>query len=97
MIKNLHDNWDGYSDVSEVQLETLLSSLAANETYSPVPLEIKAQNAGILISRQTEYLNFEFFELASTNEAALCATRLTWVFPGYASRVAVEKIMDPSL
>jgi hypothetical protein len=97
MIKNLHDNRDGYGDVSEVQLETLLSSLAANETHSPVPLEIKAQNAGILISRQTEYLNFEFFELAPTNEAALRATRLTRVFPGYASRVAVEKIMDPSL
>lgn len=54
MIKNLRDNRDGYGDVSEVQLETLLSSLTADETHNPVPLEIKAQNAGILISRQTE-------------------------------------------
>jgi hypothetical protein len=97
MIKNLRDNRDGYGDVSEVQLETLLSSLAADETHSPVPLEIKAQNAGILISRQKEYLNFEFFELAPINEAALRATRLTRAFPGYASRIAVERIMDPSL
>jgi hypothetical protein len=97
MIKNLRDNRDGYGDVSEVQLETLLSSLAADETHSPVPLEIKAQNAGILISRQKEYLNFEFFELAPINEAALRATRLTRAFPGYASRIAVEQIMKPSL
>jgi hypothetical protein len=97
MIKNLRDNRDGYGDVSEVQLETLLSSLTADETHSPVPLEMKAQNAGILISRQAEYLIFEFFELAPTNEAALRATRLAREFPGYASRIAVKKIMDPSL
>jgi hypothetical protein len=97
MIKNLHGSRDGYGDVSEVQLETLLSSLTADKTHSPVPLEIKAQNAGILISRQTEFLNFEFFELAPINEAALRATRLTRAFPGYASRIAVEQIMDPSL
>jgi hypothetical protein len=83
--------------VSEVQLEALLSSLTADETHSPVPLEMKAQNAGILISRQTGYLVFEFFKLAPTNEAALRATRLTREFPSYASRIAVERIMDPSL
>ncbi|KAF9730176.1 hypothetical protein PMIN04_012727 [Paraphaeosphaeria minitans] len=96
MIKNLRDNRDDYGDVSEVQLETLLSSLS-DETHSPVPLEIKAQNACILISRQPGHLNFEFFELAPTNEAALRATRLTRTFPGYASRVAVDRIMDKSL
>jgi hypothetical protein len=97
MIKNLRDNRDSYGDVSEVQLETVLSSLMDDETHSPVPLEIKAQNACILISRQTGYLNFEFFELAPTNEAALRATRLKRTFPGYASRIAVEQFMDKSL
>jgi hypothetical protein len=97
MIKNLRDNRDGYGDVSEVQLETLLSSLTADETHSPVPLEIKAQNACILISRQTGYLNFEFFELAPKNEAALRATRLTRTFPGYASRIAFDQFKDKSL
>lgn len=81
MIKNLRDNRDSYGDVSEVQLETLLSSLTADEAHSPAPLEIKAQNACILISRQTGCLNFEFFELAPTNEAALRATRLKRTFP----------------
>jgi hypothetical protein len=97
MIKNLRQNRDGYGNVSEVQLESLLSSLTTDETHSPVPLEIKAQNACIFISRQKAYLNFEFFELAPTNEAALSATRLTRTFPAYASRIAVNKIMNKSL
>jgi hypothetical protein len=97
MIKNLRDNRDGYGDVSQVQLEILLSSLTADEAHNPVPLEIKAQNACILISRQIGYVNFEFFELAPTNEAALRTTRLKRTFPGYASRIAVEQFMDKSL
>jgi hypothetical protein len=97
MIKNLRDNRDFHGNVSEVQLETLLSDLTAGKTYSPVPLEIKAQNACILISRYKEYLNFEFFELSPTNEAAMRSTRLTRTFPGYASRIAVDKIMNPGL
>lgn len=97
MIKNLRDNRDAYGCVGEVQLATLLSSLTADETHSPVPLEIKAQNACILISRQEGYLNFEFFELAPTNEAALRATRLMRTFPGYASRIALDKNMNNSL
>ncbi|KAJ4371618.1 hypothetical protein N0V83_004838 [Neocucurbitaria cava] len=96
MIKNLRDNRDGHGDVSEVQLEALISDLAAGKTRSPVPLEIKAQNACILISRQNGHLNFEFFELSPTNEAAMRSTRLTRTFPGYASRVAVDQMMNPS-
>tara|TARA_R110002003_G_scaffold1412_8_gene23059 strand:- start:207 stop:1145 length:939 start_codon:yes stop_codon:yes gene_type:complete len=97
MIQNLRDNRDAYGDVSEVQLETELSNLTADGSHSPVPLEIKAQNAGILISRQTGYLNFEFFELEPTNKAALGATRLTRTFPGYASRIAIEQIVEKNL
>lgn len=97
MIKNLHDTRDDCGGVSEVQLEPLLSSLASDETHSPVPLEIKAQNACIMISRQTGYLDFDFFELAPTNAAALHATRLTRTFPGYASRIAVDKLTNRSL
>ncbi|CAO2648219.1 Nn.00g074860.m01.CDS01 [Neocucurbitaria sp. VM-36] len=97
MIKNLRDNRDDHGDVSEVQLETLLSNLSAVETHSPVPLEIKAQNACILISRQKRHLNFEFFELSPTNEAALRSTRLMRTFPGYASRISVDQMSNASL
>jgi hypothetical protein len=97
MIKNLRDSRDGHGDVSEVQLETLLSDLTAGGIHSPVPLEIKAQNACILISHHQGHLIFEFFELSPTNEAAMRSTRLTRTFPGYASRIAVNQIMDPSL
>jgi hypothetical protein len=97
MIKNLRNNRDVHGNVSEVQLQTLLSDLTAGDTNGPVPLEIKAQNAGILISRHEEHLNFEFFELSPTNEAAVRSTRLTRTFPSYASRIAVDKMMDPRL
>lgn len=97
MIKNLRDNRDIHGNVSEVQLESLLANLAAGNTSGPVPLEIKAQNAGILITRHKEHLNFECFELLPTNEAAMRSTRLTRTFPSCGSRIAIDKMMNPSL
>jgi hypothetical protein len=97
MIENLRDNRDVYGNVSEVQLETLLCDLTTGNTNGPVPLEIKAQNAGILISHHKEHLNFEYFELSPTNEAAVRSTRLIRTFPGYASRIAVDKMIDRRL
>jgi hypothetical protein len=97
MIENLRDSRDVYGNVNEVQLETLLSALTVGATNRPVPLEIKAQNAAVLISRDKQDLTFEFFELSPTNETALRSTRLTRTFPSYASRVAVAKMMNPGL
>lgn len=51
MIANLRDNRDIDGNVSEVQLERLLANLMARDANGPVPLEIKAQNAGIVITR----------------------------------------------
>ena len=96
-VKNLQSNRDIDGNVSELQLEPLLSGLTAGNTTGLVPLEIKAQNAGILISRDREHLNFEFFELAPTNEAALRSTHLARTFPSVALRIAVERMADPSL
>jgi hypothetical protein len=97
MIENLRDNRDVHGNVSEVQLETLLSDLVAGNTCNPVPLEIKAQNAGIVISRQKEHLNFEFFELSPINKAALHSTRLIRTFPGHTSRIPVDRMMNTNL
>ena len=91
-IENLRDARDYYGDVSEVQLEALLAKLTTGETDGAIPLEIKAQNAGILISRCTNSLNFEFFELLPTNEAAMKMGRLIRVFPGHAAGIPVPKM-----
>lgn len=97
MIKNLRRNRDIHGDVTETQLQTLLADLTAGTIRCPVPLEIKAQNACILISRDEEYLNFEFFELSPTNEAAMRSIRLKRTFPGYASRIPVDQMKSLSL
>jgi hypothetical protein len=97
MIKNLRDSRDIYGDVSEVQLEHMLSKLVAGDMNGSLPLEVKAQNAGILISRDGGHMNFEFFELSPTNEAATRSTRLLRTFPGYASRIAINKMRNSKL
>lgn len=97
MMENLRNSRDTHGNVSEVQLAILLRDLTAGETNGPVPLEIKAQNAGILISRHAEHVMFEFFELSPNNEAAIRSARLTRTFPSYGSRIAVDKMMDLSL
>jgi hypothetical protein len=97
MIKNLRDNRDIHGNVSEVQLEALLSGITAGGTNGSVPLELKAQNAGILICREKAHLNFEFFELSPTNEATMRSVRLTRTFPSYVSRIAIDKMRDSNL
>lgn len=97
MVQNLRDHRDGHGDVSEVQLETLLSALTVDRNHSPVPIEVKAQNAGILISRQPEHLTFEFFELSPTNEAVMRSTRLMRTFPGSATQVSVQSMATSRL
>jgi hypothetical protein len=96
-IQNLRDSRKDDGNVSEVQLEALLAKLTRGETDGAVPLEIKAQNAGILISRSPEYLNFEFFELSPTNEVAMRALRLTRTFPGSAARIPIDKMANKNL
>ncbi|KAF1841017.1 uncharacterized protein K460DRAFT_347564 [Cucurbitaria berberidis CBS 394.84] len=96
-IENLRDGRDHYGDVSEAQLLALLTKLTQGETTGAVPLEIKAQNAGILVSRCSDNLYFEFFELSPTNEAAMRSGRLTRTFPGHASRIPVTKMAELEL
>ena len=91
-VENLRDGRDDRGDVSEVQLEALLTKLTNSETIGALPLEIKKQNAGILISRCANNLNFEFFELSPTNEAAMQLGRLVRTFPGHVSKIPVSKM-----
>lgn len=92
MIKNLCSSRDSHGNVSEAQLEVILANLVESQTDAAVPLEIKAQNAGILVSRCEDYVTFEFFELSPTNEAAMQKGRLIRIFPGYATRIPVSKM-----
>ncbi|KAI8936437.1 hypothetical protein NX059_006844 [Plenodomus lindquistii] len=86
-IQNLLHGRDGHGHVSEVSLEALLAKCVRGELRGVVPLEVKEQNAAILVSRRAEDVVFEFFELSPTNVSAMGAGRLIRSFPGYAARV----------
>ncbi|EAT85618.2 hypothetical protein SNOG_06967 [Parastagonospora nodorum SN15] len=94
-MANLRDSQDEDGNVSELQLQEVLLQLATGTRDEQVPLEIKAQNAGLLISRRGELVVFESFELSPTNNAAMSTVgRLVRTFPGSASRVQVSIMQD---
>jgi hypothetical protein len=97
-IDNLARNRDNQGHVSEVALSASLKKMAANPVGSIIPLEIKAQNAGLIIRRDDANIVFESFELSPTNEAAMgCKGRLKRIFPGLASRIPVSRMQEPDL
>lgn len=91
-VENLQICRDHHGNNSQGQLQDLLAKAANGGTVGAVPLEVKAQNAGILVSRSSTNLNFEFFELSPKNEAAMCSGRLVRDFPGYASRIPIVDV-----
>jgi hypothetical protein len=81
---------------SQHQVQHVLTKAANNSTLGAVPLEIKEQNAGILVSHSSNSLVFEFFELSPTNHAAMHSGRLVREFPAHASKIPIVKI-NPDL
>ncbi|KAJ5059156.1 hypothetical protein J3E72DRAFT_230989 [Bipolaris maydis] len=91
-VENLRSSRDEHGLTNELQLECLLSKITKHDTAGAVPIEIREQNAGILASRSGDNIEFEFFELSPTNEAAMKSGRLIRSFPGYAASIPVTKI-----
>lgn len=86
-------NHDGH--IIEAQLAMLIRSIAMGMTSAAIPLEVKAQNAGIIISRHEDDIVFEVFELSPLNEAVIGTTgRLTRSFPTYACRIPAEDVLE---
>jgi hypothetical protein len=96
-VENLSYGQDKLGNVNELQLQTLLSRLTDGATIGAVPLHVKQQNAGILVSRFEDNLNLEFFELSPTNESAMCPGRLIRTFPAYASKIPASKMGSADL
>ncbi|KAF1930947.1 uncharacterized protein M421DRAFT_57599 [Didymella exigua CBS 183.55] len=96
-VTNLREAHDSLGQVSEAQLRPLLSRLLDGTCTGSIPLEIKAQNSGILISRKDNYITFECFELSPTNNNAMLNGRLLRSFPGLAARIAIPKLQEPGL
>lgn len=76
----------------------MLQRLASSDVGRSVPLEIKVQNAGLLISRHGPDIVFESLELSPVNKVAMSTIgRLVRTFPGSASKVPATVLQIDSL
>jgi hypothetical protein len=90
-VTNLLDSRDSDGSVSGSQLVSFLAGLTTGATRGAIPVEIKAQNAGLFVSRCQDSIVFESFELSPTNQETLSAKgRLIRSFPAYASMISAE-------
>lgn len=96
-INNLQRVHDELGNVSETDLCKLLNDFAHSKNHGSIPLEIKAQNAGILITSDGKHASFEFFELSPTNKHAMLKGRLVRTFPGFAVSVPVIRLQEKDL
>jgi len=97
LVDNLSRCRDSDGNASEGQLRILFTELVKKPSDNIVPIEIKAQNAALLVSRKADYIVFESFELSPTNEAAMKKGRLKRVFPALASRIPVVQMQQEQL
>lgn len=88
---------DCEGNVSEVQLHALLSEVVQRPQDSFLPLEIKAQNGCVLVSRTADDVTFEFFELAPLNKASMNQGRLVRNFPGLVTSIPFTKMKENDL
>lgn len=99
-VDNLRRVRNNSGFVSDSRLEDLLRSLASDETFGVVPLEIKAQNAAVIVSKQAARADvvFEVFELSPPNQTVMGTKgRLKRSFPTYACRVSLQQFQENGL
>ncbi|KAK1974854.1 hypothetical protein LZ30DRAFT_810521 [Colletotrichum cereale] len=79
--------------VDEGKLLEMLHELS--KTARVISLDIRAQNAGVLITKVNDSVHFEAFELSPTNEAVITTIgRLRRNFPGVGAVVGLETFND---
>ncbi|RMZ73552.1 very large low complexity [Pyrenophora seminiperda CCB06] len=94
-VSYLGHSRDSNGHVSELQLQKLLQNLVSAVNDEVMPLEIKAQNAGLIISRSGDSVVFEAFELSPRNKATMSAVgRLVRTFPGCASKIPLATMKE---
>ncbi|KAF2007622.1 hypothetical protein P154DRAFT_593169 [Amniculicola lignicola CBS 123094] len=97
-VTNLLDSLGSNGSASELRLGSFLAGLTTGATQGLIPVEIKAQNAGLIVSRHQDSIVFESFELSPTNHEALAAKgRLVRSFPAYASMISAELFQEADL
>ncbi|KAF8860560.1 hypothetical protein BDZ45DRAFT_800719 [Acephala macrosclerotiorum] len=94
MIMNMRAVRDSNGAVSEEKLADALRDL--DKKGGIIPLHIRAQNAGVIISKMNESINLEAFELSPLNEAVITTKgRLQRSFPGPALSLTIQVFEQP--
>ncbi|PVI05946.1 hypothetical protein DM02DRAFT_650244 [Periconia macrospinosa] len=97
-IANLKNSRDGQGNICETQLSSLFRQLIESDQPQAIPLEVKAQNAGVIVSKRNLNLVFEVFELSPMNEAILSTEgRLIRTFPTHACEIPVQGFLRNGL
>ncbi|KAH8724529.1 hypothetical protein GQ44DRAFT_827220 [Phaeosphaeriaceae sp. PMI808] len=98
-VRNLCRVRNDSGTVSDSQLAKLLHGLVSGETTGAIPIEIKAQNAAVVVSKQAESdIIFEVFELSPPNETVMKTKgRLKRSFPTYACQISLKQFQDEGL
>jgi hypothetical protein len=83
---------------NEPQLASLFTGLASGTVEVNIPVEVKSQNAGLIVSRKEEFVIFQSFELSPLNADAMVANgRLVRSFPGAAARLKAALFEEEDL
>ncbi|KAH7095848.1 hypothetical protein FB567DRAFT_624053 [Paraphoma chrysanthemicola] len=95
-IKNLLHIRDDMGFIKSAELKASLDQMVQGTGSEVIALEIKVQNAGLIIRRDESRFIFESFELSPTNEAIMmCKGRLNRSFPGNASSIPLATMRKP--
>jgi hypothetical protein len=94
-VKSLMRNRDSHGFVNDAALQSSLDAMVEGTERGIIPLDIKVQNAGVLIRRESLNIVFESFELSPVNEATMgCKGRLKRIFPAHASQIPISKMRE---
>ncbi|KAK2038276.1 hypothetical protein LZ31DRAFT_479197 [Colletotrichum somersetense] len=90
----VHNTLSDTMAVDEGKLVTMLDQL--QETGDAIPLHIREQNAGVLITKAENALHVESFELSPTNKSVITTKgRLRRSFPGKAVGISLTIAREP--
>ena len=75
----------------------ITTSITSSTNISSILLEVKAQNAGVLISSNKSHIIFKFFKLSPNNKSAMFKGRLVCSFLGLAASILITRLQDKGL
>ncbi|PSN72933.1 hypothetical protein BS50DRAFT_616434 [Corynespora cassiicola Philippines] len=97
-LNNLLHCRDGNGFVNEGKLKSIFTELDKGALKGAIPLEIKKQNAAIIISKSDEDIMFELFELSPPNNVVMSAKgRLRRSFPSQAYKIPIATFREDGL